>query len=242
MVLRLKAKDWLEMPELIFNDIAVTLPPEAREVYRDVEDEFITQLNGEEIIAANAAVASGKCRQIANGAIYSADPAPGTGRRQFHAVHSAKLEALQSLVEELQGQPLLVFYEFDHERQQIQEMLKDTPALSGGTSDKKANQMIADFNAGLLPVMLAQPGSAAWGLNLQEVCFRVCWFGITWNLEHYDQATARIWRQGQKSKHVIVYRILAKDTLDEVVVATLNSKDKTQAGFMAKLRTFSQSR
>jgi SNF2 family DNA or RNA helicase len=241
LVLRLKAEDWIQMPELIFQDIAVELPSAARKVYTDVEHQFFTTLAGEDIVAANAAVAGGKCRQIANGGLYSGIAGAGTGKRQFHAIHNAKVDALVSLVEELQGQPLLVLYEFDHDRERIQAALPGTPAISGGTSDKKSGEYIDAFNKGMLPILLAQPGSAAWGLNLQEVCFRVCWFGMTWNLEHYDQATRRVWRQGQKSSHVIVYRIIAQDTLDEVVVSTLASKDKTQSGLMSLLKTLSKS-
>ena len=94
------------------------------------------------------------------------------------------------------------------------------------------------FNTGAIPLLIGHPGSMGHGLNLQENCSRVCWYGLTWNLEHYDQAIRRVYRQGQKAKGVMVYRILAKDTLDEDVVNTLFGKDKTQADFVKMLRTF----
>ena len=238
MILRLKAEDWLEMPELIYKDIVVELPPAARKIYREVEDQFITEIQSEKIVAANSAVAGGKCRQIANGAIYSGEPLPGTGARTFHQIHTTKLEALEDLVEELQGQPLLVLYEFEHDYQCMKKSFPNAPVIGGGTSTKKSLEYIEAFNQGALPILIGHPASMGHGLNLQENCSRVCWYGLTWNLEYYDQAIRRVYRQGQKAQHVIVYRIVADDTLDETVIETLNSKDKTQAHFMQRLTTF----
>jgi len=238
MVLRLKAEDWLQMPELIFSDINVTLPPAARKTYREVEDQFITDIQNETIVAANAAVAGGKCRQITNGALYSANLGPGTGKRLYHTIHDAKVDALVDLVDELQGQPLLVMYEFDHDYERILKALPGTPVIGGGTSTKKSLEYIEAFNTGALPVLIGHPASMSHGLNLQEACSRVCWFGLTWNLEFYDQAIRRVYRQGQKANHVMVYRIVAEDTLDEVVLEALKNKDKGQSGFMSLLRTF----
>ena len=241
MVLRLKAEDWLQMPELIYDDIRVELPQAARKIYREVEDQFITEIQDETIVAANAAVAGGKCRQLANGAIYSANLGPGTGTRQHHVIHDVKLDALKDLVEELQGQPLLVLYEFTHDAERMAQAFPNAPIIGGGVSVKKSTEYINAFNAGGVPILIGHPASMGHGLNLQEACFRVCWFGLTWNLEHYEQAIRRVYRQGQKSQHVIVYRILAADTLDEVVIQTLGSKNRTQQNLLSKLRTFRQS-
>ena len=237
IVLRLKAEDWIDMPELIYHDIQVELPPTARKIYREVELAFITQIQDETIVAANAAVAGGKCRQIANGAIYSEISGAGTGRREHHDIHDAKLDALNDLLEELQGQPLLILYEFNHDRDRIQKAIPGMPDL-GSVSLKKSVELIDAFNKGLLPGLLGHPAGMGHGLNMQDICFRVAFFGLTWNFEHYDQAMRRVWRQGQKSSHVIIYRFVAKDTLDEVVIQTLSSKDKTQSGFVDRLRTF----
>lgn len=236
ITLRLKAEEWLDMPELITTDIVVELPPEAKKVYQNIESDFITQINSEDIVAANAAVASGKCRQIANGALYSAEVTEGTEQRTFHEIHDAKLEALEDLLEELQGQPLFLLYEFDHDRERIQKKIPGTPALGQG-SLKKDQALIDGFNAGSIPLLLAHPGTGGIGLNLQARCSRVAWFGITWNLEHYIQSIARIWRQGQTASSVIVYRFVAKDTLDEIVVKTLGQKDKVQESLLSLLRS-----
>jgi SNF2 family DNA or RNA helicase len=237
LVLRLKAEDWVDMPELIYHDIVVELPPAARKTYREIEDQFITELQTEKIVAANAAVAGGKCRQIANGAIYSERDALGTGKRTFHKVHDSKLEALRDLLEELQGQPLLILYEFNHDRDIIQEDMPWIPDL-GSVSLKKSVELIDAFNKGLLPALLGHPAGMGHGLNMQEVCSRVAWYGLTWNFEHYDQALRRVWRSGQKALHVMVYRIVAKDTLDETVIEALKFKDKVQTTFTGMLRTF----
>jgi len=237
MVLRLKAEDWIDMPELTFDDIQVELPPAARKVYLQLEDQFITEVQEETIVAANAAVAGGKCRQVCNGALYSEVPLEGTGHRTFHQIHDAKLEALKDLVEELQGQPMIVLYEFDHDAAIISAAFPDAPNVSQMPL-KKGIEAMHLFNTGATPVLLGHPGSMGHGLNLQENCSRVCWYGLTWNLEYYDQAIRRVYRQGQKAKSVMVYRIVAKDTLDEYVIDTLFSKDKTQADFMKTLRTF----
>jgi SNF2 family DNA or RNA helicase len=238
MVLRLKAEDWIKMPELMFKDIYIDLPPDARKIYRQLEVAFITQIQEEDIVAANSAVAGGKCRQVANGAIYSEIEAEGTGRRQFHEVHDAKLDALEDLVEELQGQPLLVLYEFQHDYERMASRFPNVPVIHGGTSTKKALEYIERFNLGELPLLVGHPASMGHGLNLQQSCNRVCWYGMTWNFEYYDQAIRRVYRQGQKENHVIVYRIVARDTLDEDVIESLKSKDDVQAAFMRRLKTF----
>lgn len=223
LVLRLSAEDYLSMPPLPDIDpIWVDLPQEAREKYNDIEQEFITQLGEGTIIAANAAVAGGKCRQICNGAIYT------NPEHDWIKVHDVKVEALEELIDSLGGAPTLVMYEFNHDKARLLGRFgSTTPVLGGGTSARKADEYIQDFNNGKIPLMLCHPASMAHGLNLQETCHHMIWFGLTWNLEHYDQAIARIYRQGQKNT-VFVYHILAKDTLDEKVMAILAAKDKTQ--------------
>lgn len=231
LVLRMKAEDYLDMPELIYNDIYVQLPAQTLERYRKMENDFFVALESDEIAAANAAVASGKLRQIANGALYTG------ANREFTVLHREKVTALADLVEQLAGSPLLVLYEFDFDREMIQKEL-DCPALHGGTSPKSANQYINDFNEGKLPVLIGHPGSMGHGLNLQGACHHVCWYGLTWNLEYYDQATRRVYRQGQQSDRVFVYRLAARDTIDEVVLQTLAGKDRRQAELLSNLERY----
>jgi len=231
LVLRLAAKDYIDMPPVLQERIYVDLPETAREKYRDIEDEFITQIEDGIIVAANAAVAGGKCRQICNGAIYT------NKEHDWTTIHDAKLDAMGDLLEQLGGAPLLIMYEFNHDKERLLGRFGSSiPILGGGTSAGKSDQYIQEFNAGQHPIMICHPASMAHGLNLQSACHHICWFGITWNLEYYDQANARINRQGQEFP-VFIYHILAKDTLDDVVMDTLAEKDHTQKKLFASLTT-----
>ena len=231
LVLRLAAEDYLDMPPVIQEAIYVDLPEEAREKYKDIEDDFITQLEEGTIIAANAAVAGGKCRQICNGALYI------NREHDWVTIHDEKIGALEDLVESLGGAPMLVMYEFNHDKERLLGRLGSAiPVLGGGTSARKSNEYISEFNEGKHPVMICHPASMAHGLNLQEACHHICWFGITWNLEHYDQSIARIYRQGQEFP-VFVYHILASDTLDDRVVEVLQQKDHNQKALFKNLST-----
>ena len=221
LVIQLSAEDYLQMPELVYRDISVSLPPKVMKEYKDVEEIFIARLEEADIVAANAAVAGIKCRQMANGAVYDA-------QKNVIPIHEEKLDALESIIEELSGKPVLVLYEFDHDRQRILARLGEVPVLGHGLNPRTLEAIIDGFNAGTVRVLLGHPASMGHGLNLQGSCHHIIWFGITWNLEFYDQAIARIYRQGQKESRVYVYHIIAKDTLDERVLQTLTAKDKTQ--------------
>lgn len=237
LILQLNAEDYLQMPALVSRNILVTLPEEAMQKYLDVQELFITNLGSGSIVAANAAVAGVKCRQIANGAVYHHDDEAFGGKDEYVVFHDEKLDALEGLLAELNGAPTLILYEFDHDRQRILQRLGDIPVLGSGLSDKKLDATIDRFNAGELPALLGHPASMGHGLNLQGSCHHVIWFGITWNLEYYDQAIARVYRQGQKSDHVFVYHLVASGTLDERVLRVLTSKDKTQQGLLSSLHT-----
>lgn len=235
LLLQLNAEDYLEMPELVYRNIPVSLPDPVMQKYRDVEELFITAMEEGKLVAANAAVAGVKCRQIANGAVYKDDAFGLDDRKEYVVFHDEKLDALEGLLAELQGAPCLVLYEFDHDRQRIIGRLGDTPVLGSGLSEKKLDSTIDAFNRGDVPILLGHPASMGHGLNLQGTCHHVIWFGITWNLEYYDQAIARVYRQGQRSEHVFVYHLVASGTLDEKVLRVLTSKDKTQQGLLSAL-------
>lgn len=225
LVLRMKATDYLELPELTNQIVWVTLPDPVRKKYKELEDEFLIMVGNDVIIAPNAAVAGMKCRQLLNGAIYI------NSSHDYALIHDLKLKALEDLVEELSGQPLLILYEFEHDKERI---LKKFPkcAQIGGQSMKKDQAVINAFNAGEVPMVIGHPASMGHALNLQGSCAHVCWFGLTWNFEHYDQAIRRVWRQGNEATRVIVYHIAVQDSLDEVVMKTVEEKDATQASFM----------
>ena len=218
----------LDLPPVSTVERVVTMGKKARAVYQGIEEEFIAFLdNNEAVTAANAGVAGQKCRQIANGGVYK------DRSRAWTEVHSEKVEELVSLVEELQGYPLLVAYEFDHERQRIQTALPGTPAIYGATKDKETSRLIEQWNRGELPVLLAHPASLAHGVNLQGTGANVCFFSLGWNLENHDQFIQRVHRQGQKQS-VLVYVLVCEDTLDTIIAETLQQKHDRQEFLLSK--------
>jgi SNF2 family DNA or RNA helicase len=227
-VLRMAAEDYLEMPELVHNNIPVVLPPAARKIYNNIYDNFITLISEQYVTAANAAVAGNKCLQVCNGALYTAAP-------EFETIHEAKVDALEDLLEELSGKPALVFYQYNHDLDRIQKRLGGTATVLSGLNGTALVATVNAFNAGRIPVLLAHPASAGHGLNLQDVANHVIWFGLPWSLELYHQAIDRVWRQGNPNSHVFIHNILAEDTIDEKVQRTLAGKDRTQAALFRAL-------
>lgn len=230
LVLRLAAKDLLELPPLVNNTVRVELPPDARRAYDAMESQLLAAVEDEVVTAANVAASAIKCRQIAAGGIYR-DDSDG-----WLHLHEAKAEAVAELVEELSGKPALVAYEFRHDLERLRKVLgKDTPHLGGGVSASEQLRIEAAWNAGELPVLLAQPASVAHGLNLQGTSAAVIWHSLTWDLEAYEQFVRRVWRQGQKER-VVVHHLVAKGTVDEVILSALRGKDRTQRALLDALR------
>lgn len=231
--------DQLNLPPLTFIKRKVRLPKKARAQYDEMEQEFVMKFKGGAVVAANAAVASGKCRQIANGAVFYDDygdivneKTPFT--RKWRAVHDAKLDNLIELLEELQGEPALVAYEFRHDKERIKAYLakhaphlKDAPFVDGSTTPKQLRRYKRRWDRGAEPVMFAHPATAGYGLNLQGKGGIVVYFAMTWNLEDFEQFYQRVWRQGQK-RRVLVYLIMAKGTVDEIMFQSLKVKDEGQ--------------
>jgi SNF2 family DNA or RNA helicase len=228
LVLRMAAEDYLELPELTQTMIWLDLPKAARKIYKGLEDDFITEVGENTITAPSAAAAGIKCRQVLNGAIYHEEESE---KRKWSHVHDVKMDALVDLVEELSGQPLLVLYEFKHDRERILKKFPDCAVL-GGQSMKKDQIVIDRFNRGEIPMVVGHPASMGHALNLQGDCAHICWFGLTWNFEHYDQAIKRIWRQGNEAPRVIVYHLCIRDSLDVAVVKALYWKDNVQEKFV----------
>jgi hypothetical protein len=179
-------------------------------------------------MTTSAAAKGSKCRQVANGGVYD------EGHLGLH-IHDSKTQALVDLVEQLQGQPLLISYEFQHDVERIKRAFPDIINMTGLTG-AKLDQTINDFNAGKLPYLLAHPMSAGHGLNLQESCYHVCYYGLTWDLDGYHQLYKRVYRQGQKSNRVFLYRILADNTLDKRVARVLSDKAAVQTDFLKAIQ------
>lgn len=231
LTIRLEDKDYLELPEIVINDIYVELPAAAREVYDEMEKELIVAMKSGEIVAANAAVASMKCCQIANGGIY--DEAG-----KAHHLHMEKADAVFELIEELQGAPALIAYDFHHDLERLQRLLGKAPYIGGGVTPKRSAELEAAWNKGELPYLLGNPASVAHGLNLQDAGNHVVWHSLTWNFEHYDQFIKRVRRQGNKYKKVFVHRVIARDTVDEAKLMTLAAKDNTQKSLLNGLKGY----
>lgn len=239
LVLAMRSQDHLDLPPLVERNVWVDLPPEARRVYDELEADLLTQLEDHVITAKNAAVASGKCCQVASGGVYydTLEGAPATAgdftvQRALRAtvhLHDAKTEALLDLVEERQGSPLVVLYEYQHDLERLRKALPDAAVLAGGTSDREADRLVKAWNAAEIPVLLAQPLTMATGLNLQAAgCGHVAFYTVPWNRETYDQVIGRFRRQGARVKTVMIHRLLARDTVDEAKVKSLATKDRTQ--------------
>ena len=223
----MKAEDYLELPDLTYHEIPVELDKKSWKAYQDLERKMILELpeDDELISVTSAAALSNKLLQLANGAVYDED-------RQVHEVHDCKIEAFLELVESLQGKPVLVFYNYQHDRERILKAL----AKSGlGIRELKTTQDEDDWNAGRIDILLTHPASSAYGLNLQQGGNHVIWFGLTWNYELYTQANKRLHRQGQVNK-VIIHHLVSTGTRDEDVMAALRRKDDVQNWVMESLK------
>lgn len=233
-VLRMKAEDYLDMPELLLNRVYVGLPKAARAVYKELEDKLLIEFESNQVTATNAAVAVGKCQQIANGAVYI-----DGNEREIKEIHEEKLNAVEELVEGLNGKPCIIGYHFRHDLQRLKKLFPHAPHIGSGSTGKEMQAVIDKWNNGEYPVLLAHPQSAGHGLNLQGAGHAVIWFSNTWSLEIYEQFIRRLWRQGQRN-NIVVHQIIAKDTIDEAIVAAISSKDKTQQALMDAVRDYTK--
>lgn len=221
LLIQFKAEDWLAMPELVSIPVVVTLPKKVMDIYKKIDDEFVYEWTTDiGIVAKNAAAAGTKLRQIANGAVYDTN-------HDYLLLHDEKLDALEDILEELNGHSVLIIYEFGHDLERIRARLGNIPSFSGA-SGRKLEVLVDGFNNGSITRILGHPDGIAHGLNLQNKCHHIVFFGITWNLELHDQVIRRIYRQGQSADRVLVYHIIARGTKDEEVMKVLVKKGCTQ--------------
>ena len=226
----LKAEDYFDIDAPIFETIHVDLPARAQSMYRKMEKEMYLALDsGSEVEAFNAASKTIKCLQIANGAIYTDE----TGS-EWSVIHDAKIAALQSVISEAAGAPVLVAYHFKSDLARLKS------AFPSGKHLDKNPQTVRDWNAGKIPIMFAHPASAGHGLNLQDGGNILAFFGHWWSLEGYQQIIERIGPTRQlQSGHprpVYVYDIVARDTVDEVVMSRRDGKITVQAALLDAMR------
>lgn len=219
----------LGLPDILYNDIWVELPPPTRKLYNQMYDELVSLINSGAVVAANAAVASSKCRQIANGCLFT-----GVGR-EWEYLHDAKAEALSDLLEQLEGDPALITYEFEPDAIVMENNLGIVSISSGNIKKDTAN--IRKFAAGQLDVVMGHPTSIALGVDgLQAHCHNLVMYGLTWSGENYEQVINRVARTGNPSKTVTIHRILARNTVDEKVLKVLATDASNQQAFLEALK------
>lgn len=216
----MSAADYLELPDRIDREVPVRLSESEMEQYRKMEQEQLLQVQDETVVALNAAAVMSKLLQIANGRAY-------TDEHEVVQIHEAKAEALAEIVD-VSDSPVLVFYSFRHDLEAIKAKIPEARELGGP-------ETIAAWNQGTIPVLLAHPANVGYGLNLQDGGHVIVWYGLTWSLELYQQANARLHRQGQQ-RPVIVHHLIAEGTVDEQVMKALRTKDTSQAALLAALK------
>lgn len=245
ITITLKAEDYLDLPPVTNNVVWVDLPPEARKVYDELEKEFFVELSqGIELEVLNEASKLNKLLQLAGGAAYYGDT------KAWEEVHRAKLEALQDVLDEAGGRPLLLGYSYRHEAQRIAQTWPERPMTAEGATFLKSSlgeRAIADimerWERDEIPLLCGHPASMGHGLNLQGSSARaIVWFSLPWSLELYRQMNARLFGGHRRQGASVVHHILASDTMDEVVWQTLETKSTTQEGLRMAIHDYQQRR
>lgn len=223
LCLSMSAIGRVNLPPLTVNQVSVPLPPTAERVYQGLKGELVTDLGDDTITAASAAVAMGKLAQITAGFLYRNEEDGGGAVR----LHTAKLDALEEVIESAQGSPVLVFHRFKEELS----MLRERFAVN--TPDEP--NFMERWNAGQIPILAAHPASAGHGLNFQHGGHTIVWTTTTWSLEEHQQANARLLRQGQKHP-VVIHYLVSPGTVDEAILARLKNKTSVQDALLTHLR------
>ena len=231
----LRASDYLDMPDLIENNILLEFPPAMQRKYDQIETEMLVELDsGHEVEIFNKASLVNRCLQYAGGGMYL-----NPGQPEWEMIHEIKIDALIDLVEELAGQPALVMYQYQHEAKRIQKEFPNSIWLSSKTSASDFNQAIIDWNTGKLDLIVAHPASMGHGVDrLQTSCYNIIWFGLNWSWELYYQSNSRIARQGQTSPTVMCHRIMMRDTVDFLVSAALKYKEMNEQEVRQLIRDY----
>lgn len=217
----MKSVDHLTMPERVDNVITVPLSAKTRHIYEEMQRDALVELQGEVITAANAAAVTNKLLQLAQGAVYDED-------KRWHVIHDAKLEALEDIVEAANGKPVLVYYAFKSDLERLKCCFPEAVEL-------RSDDDVERWNDHQIQMLIAHPDSAGHGLNLQNGGSIMVWFGLTWSLEKYQQANARLYRQGQKDA-VVIHHLVAQGTVDERIIRVLAGKATLQDELMEAVK------
>ena len=247
-IFRLSDKDYVKLPKLIPNVIKIELPPKVRKIYDELEEEFLSEIDGDIITAVNAGAASIKCRQVANGGLFLAQLVDEQGRkaskREWIDLHNEKIDAVSDLLDELNGAPAIITYDFEHDLARLLKAFgKDSAVIGGGVSAKKSDLIVDAWNRGELPRLFGHPAAMGHGLNMQDGnAQHIIWHSLTWDFELYDQLIRRLLRSGNKAEHIFVHHIVAKDTIDEAMLLALKRKKRTQSALLDALKEYSVAR
>lgn len=235
ITLQMSNSDYLELPEVLINDIEIPLDAKLRAKYDTLEDEMLLEFDtGGTLEVFNRAALSMKCRQFCNGAAYL-----NPGEPQWEKVHDLKLDALEEVVEEANGKPVLVAYQFNPaDSARIQAKFPEAEILSSKLSTAQVISLENRWNAGEVPMLIGHPQSMGHGLNLQQgPCQDLVFFGLTWSLEDYLQTIARLMRQGQRN-NIRVHRLLIEKSVDSWMSLSLSMNDETQEGLKRALNEY----
>jgi SNF2 family DNA or RNA helicase len=218
ITIQMDAKDYLELPDIRDIDLPVTPDQKVWDAYKKFEEEYYIEIAGKGLEAFSSSAKSMKCRQLANGAVYVDED-----RAEWELFHNHKLDLLEEILSELNGEPLLLCYQFRHDKERI---LK---RFGGTVIDSKvdAGKIVSKWNDGKIKLLIGHPASMGHGLNLQYGGCNICWFGLPWSLELYQQAIGRLLRNGQ-SKMVRNYRLLMAGTIEDAISRALVVKGSTQ--------------
>lgn len=244
-VMRMEAEDHIQMPILVENDIWVDLPPDARTIYDEMEDDLILILEGGDVLSApTASAARGKCAQIAGGAVYkNPEGLEVRGKMDFVLVHEEKIDALKEFLAERQGQPTLVFYWYQHEAVRIQKALGGKVPDISQASLKEGKNIENAWNRNEVPILLANPASVGHGLNMQEGnAQHVFWYTLPDDYDIYDQAIRRLRRSGNTASHVFSHRCMARRTVDVAKSKMLSVKGANQKDFLDAMKSYRKPR
>lgn len=227
ITMRLRAEDYLEMPDLITSQTAWALSSKHQKQYQEFESAFLVEISEEVVTAVNAAALSTKLRQYVSGFLYDEN-------QRVVNVHHEKVDALAEIIEGNPSENVLVAIQFRCEYEMIKAQFKDAPVIYGGVSAQKSKKIIDDWNAGQIPLLVVHPASIAHGVNLQHGGRMLVWYGIPWSWEHYSQMVGRLHRQGQ-DKPVINTFIVCRNTVEEEVIKALETKEENEASFLSNL-------
>lgn len=234
-------KDYSQLPPLIDVPHIGDLEPTQRGLYDRMKRNALISIGAETITAANAGAVYSKLAQLANGAVYRDGH---TTSDEFEKVHDLKLDMLEELLDELDGEPLLVAYEFQHDMLRIQERFGKrfpdgkVPYLGAGTTHKLEDKWVLEWNQRKLPLLCAHPQSAGHGLNMQEgQAYNVAWFSVSWDWELYDQFIRRVRRSGNTQTRIFNHLLIVKGTIDEEKLESVSTKDFTERRLLTALNT-----